>query len=431
MSLDDRLRGVQLDSERVDLERALAAVRRKAQRAKIARNAGVVALLLVAIAAAITVPKVLSNREKPRPAITQPPEPKSTAALSCQESEKQGRLVTYTNSGSLWLYDADADSLRRVAAGIVGGSPTNRRELRVPVGRAEFLGNGCVAYLTKDPIGIDLVSLAGGSSQQLIEEKGSIADFDLSPDGSTLVYLQNDFAGASKWRLKMVSVGEGTTASLLREFAAPVGRGAGSEDEFSVSWSPNGQQILVNNTHSTGVDQDGASIFLLDDNGRLTGHGWIGTHARWSPDGKTIYYRGYAGINGQAWHAFDVVSKTTRTLGLRAGTNNLAVSPDGTRVAYDTSYFGDYPREANVSGKPPVTYLYDLRAGRETVLRRDALGPLWLTSVELLVSNAKAPGRSLNSWALTGTATKFTLGRGGTTISLSATLWGADVLIDQ
>ncbi|MBI4729475.1 MAG: PD40 domain-containing protein [Acidobacteria bacterium] len=261
--------------------------------------------------------------------------------------------------------------------------------------------------------------------REIAREDGSILDFDLSPDGSTIAYLEANYSIDSVHHLKRLDLSSGKR-SVLRTLGTPPGSGAGSEDEVSVAWSPDGRGILVTDTHV--ADSNGArGIFLLDRAGRDIVPAWTGTHARWSPDGRTIYYRGYAGTNGVAWFALDTASMRKTELGIRPGTNNLMVAPDGNRVAYDTSYFGDTPLEAFRSDKAPIVYTYDLRTGRESVLRKGALSPLWISADEILVTDARRPrpGAAANSWEPLGTVTKLAVGGIQVTVAITSTVQAA------
>lgn len=420
MSLDDRLRGFDAGDEHLDVEKALAVVHRKAARAIVVRRAGVAAIAAAALTAAITVPLVLAARENRSEQITPGPQPSSPQSFTCNTATKQGPLVAYTEEGDLWLYDVKRDDVKR----LTDDGPERSGNRSSP----NFLGNGCVVYVSSHPAAIAVLSIEGGPSRTIIEEEGWIMDLDVSPDGSTLLYLH--IHRDSTYQLKRLSA-SGGVPSVLRTFAPNPGRGASTEDEVSVAWSPDGATILAVNTHA-GLENE-PDIFLLDEHGRDVFPPWRGTHARWSPDGRRVYYRGSAGDYGTkelGWRAFDISSRRTTTIGMRAGTNNLAISPDGRYAAYDTSYFGDMPIGALMTEGAPVTYLYDLRTGKETLLKKSALSALWISTSEVVVTNARRPrGLTLNSFESLGTVTKITVNERQTEVSMTSTLWDAAVLL--
>jgi hypothetical protein len=119
-------------------------------------------------------------------------------------------------------------------------------------------------------------------------------------------------------------------------------------------------------------------------------------------------------------------------LGIRPGTNRLVVSPDGRRLAYDTSNFGDTPLEARTTSQAPDVYVYDLSTSTQTLLKRGALEPLWISDRDLLVTNARERGRhSLNSWESLGTVTRISVGGDRSPADMTSTLFGSAVHIEN
>ncbi|MGH2726535.1 MAG: TolB family protein [Actinomycetota bacterium] len=330
-------------------------------------------------------------------------------------------MVAYVDQDDLWLYEVGTDQPSRL---------TDDGDERIE-GGPTFLGRGCVLYTSSDPTTIQLLQVSGAAPPlRVVEEEGYVHDLDVSPDGSSIVYLQIDYDVDSTYRLKRVAASGGEPV-VLYTFSQNGGRGAGSEDAVSVAWSPDGGMILVTNTHGSAFDFDEKkqSIFLLSPDGSELAEPWTGTHAQWSPDGKSIYYRGYAGVNGQDWYRLDVASMQAEKLGMRAGTNGLSISPDGKRAAYDTSYFGDFPLETKITKETPVVYVYNLSTGNEILLKSNGLAPLWISTSRLLVTNAKEPGYTLNSWDSLGTVSELSLDGKSSIVSMTSTLFGAAVLV--
>jgi Tol biopolymer transport system component len=326
--------------------------------------------------------------------------------------------VVYYDASELWLYDIPADASRRLT------HDGDSRFERAPA----FVTGSCLVFGNSEPSTIELLDLAGGARRTIVEEAG--ARLDVSPDGTSIVYLQIDHNVDSTYRLKRVDI-HGGVPDVLHTFHPNIGRGAGSEDEVSVAWAPDGSTILVANTHESTRQNPYGAIYLFDRSGREIRGKWAGTHPRWAPDGRSIYYRDHAGLSdGQRWHALDVRTMQTTTLGIRPGTNNLEVSPNGKWVAYDTSWFGDKPLGTRTSDGAPNVFAYNLTTGRERLLKRGALGPLWLSSADVAVTNATERGRhSLSSWESLGTVTRVSLGADRTRLHMTSTIFEVDVYL--
>ncbi|HUG30907.1 MAG TPA: hypothetical protein VMQ65_10395 [Candidatus Limnocylindria bacterium] len=329
-------------------------------------------------------------------------------------------LVAYVDAADLWVYDAATDRRRAVT------DDGDARFERSPA----FLDGACLAFTNSEPASIELIELAGqGIRRTIVEEAGWISDFAINLEQRSLFYLHIDHDVDGTYRLKRVGI-DGGTPETLHTFNPNLGRGAGSEDEVSVAVSPDGSMLLVVNTHEYSLEFEFGAIYLFDADGREIRARLLGTHARWSPDSGTIYFRGHAGTNGQGWSALDLESMEATRLGVTPGTNWLVVSPDGRRLAYDTSTFGDSPAGTQSTGEAPNVYVYDLATGMEAILRRGAMGPLWISSRAVLATNVRAPGPdSLNSWESLGTVSRITVGGARRGVNMTSTLFDTAVLI--
>jgi dipeptidyl aminopeptidase/acylaminoacyl peptidase len=318
---------------------------------------------------------------------------------ACPDDAAAETRVVYADAGDLWLYDLATDGRRRLTADDAarfGHAPS-------------FVTAGCIAHVNTEPLTIEVRELSvDGSSRVIVEESGVIASLDISPDGRSIAYLQVDHDVDSAIRLKLVDMASGVSV-VAHTFNAALGRGAGSEDEVSVAWSPDGSAILVANTHEYTEQDPNGALSLFDATGREISR-WAGTHPRWSPDGRSIYFRGFAGVDGPWWSALDVATLTSTRLGVRPGTNGLAASPDGRYVAYDTSSFGDFPSEAAIGGGGPSVYAFDLVTGEEKLLGRGAMAPRWISDTAVIVTDCKGPAPdSWNSWTSLGTVSRISI----------------------
>ncbi len=340
--------------------------------------------------------------------------------VSCAEPATSSTLVAYVDAADLWVYDVATDERRAVT------DDGDARFERAP----KFVGGACLAYANSQPASIELAELAGdGARRTIVEESGWIHDLAMSPDRRSVFYLHIDYDVDQTYRLKQIGI-DGGTPEILHTFDANGGRGAGSEDEVSIAFSPDGSAILVANTHGYSNAFPYGAIYLFDSTGRKVRERWSGTHPRWSPDGETIYFRGHAGINGQSWSALDVRTMDATKLGVTPGTNSLVVSPDGQRLAYDTSTFGDNPSGIASTGEAPIVGIYDLATGAEVILQPGAMGPLWISNGAVLVTNVREPGPdSWNSWESLGTVSRITLDGVRRAVDMSSTLFESAVYI--
>jgi hypothetical protein len=276
-----------------------------------------------------------------------------------------------------------------------------------------------VVYVSGDAI---VVSDLDGHSRTIAREAtGRIWSLAPSPDGSEVLYLHIDHDVDATFRLKRVGV-EGGPPEIVRVFGQSLGRGASSEDEVSVAWSPDGESILAVNTHEYSEEYQNGSIYLLAPDGSITAQ-WAGTHPRWSPDSGTIYYREHGGDDRrQRWHAMDVATMRSRLTWIRPSTNSLTVSPNGRWVSYDTAWFGDTPGAGTYLNGAPIVYAFDLVAGVERRLQRGAVGALWIANRDVLVTDAKGdPPNCWCSWQELGTVTRLTLGGDAKRVNLPST----------
>ncbi len=154
-------------------------------------------------------------------------------------------------------------------------------------------------------------------------------DFNVSPDGSTLAYLQRDETGSIRLWLSPLDGSEPralTTTIDLREDADPP------------QWSPDGLWIAVTGAHPA----DGRSaIFVLNvDNGSarlLVDHPGADSYPRWSPDGTMIAFISRRnGRDGVAVGFVDSVGAAVQMTHAHAGQDDhdLCWSSDGQRIAF-------------------------------------------------------------------------------------------------
>ena len=363
--------------------------------------------------AAAPASSVSTSPDASRSATASPP-------ISCDDRATSA-LVAYGDADDLWLYDVATDTSRQLTHDGEGQSEW------LPA----FAGAGCLVY-AKDGPAIELLDLIpGGGSRTLVAEVGTITHLAVSPDGTTLLYLHIDFDVDSTYRLKRVELGGGEPV-VMHTFSPNLGRGGSSEDEVSIAWSPDGSSILVANTHEFSREFENGAIYIFDATAGGIVAKWKGTHPRWSPDGETVYFRGFANQDDQGWFAMRLRTMNRTKVGFRPGTNNLVVSPDGRYVAYDTSSIGDIPMGVVVTGKPPTVYLYDVRRAREELVLRGGIQPLWIAADRLVATNVSQGAPNPNTfgapwWDPLGTVASISLDGASQSIAMTSTIFDAAV----
>ena len=275
-----------------------------------------------------------------------------------------------------------------------------------------------VPIVTTAPMGVQLVTPDGTVVRQFPGNHSGDAGIQLSPDGTTLSYMNNGY-------LHTVNV-DGTNDRIL----SPNGNTNSGDAEGHTAWSPDGSQIaytfsgdvhVVNAdgsadhaiTHGSGgmdyyypvwsVDgtiamwgagpgdrPDGgpadAEIYTVPATGgdvtRLTRNDVSNIEPAWSPDGKQIAYWNGGDLfvmRADGSHQHQVVSE--------GGSWAPSWSPDGKQIAYIV-YVGDKPDGAGCCYMQLRTV--DLSSGTVTDLPvhsdTDYSGPQWVSNGEILIN---------------------------------------------
>lgn len=160
--------------------------------------------------------------------------------------------------------------------------------------------------------------MAEGHSIDALAETVWVEEFDLSPDGETIVFKAATAGTYDLWTVP-VSGGEPT------QLTAFPGR------EMRPRWSPDGRSIAFE------ADEGGTDIrdiFVVSPDGgevvRVTDHPLNDTNATWAPDGRTLYFNTGMWFDG-AIAAYDVATGTIDRVG-SGGAG--ALSPNGQWFAY-------------------------------------------------------------------------------------------------
>lgn len=128
-----------------------------------------------------------------------------------------------------------------------------------------------------------------------------------SPDDDQIAFIR----GSEVWVRELATGDE----RLLREFPDDL-------QYSSLSWSPSGDRILVNDGTLTLIDVDDGSRKSLGD-------GWNGA---WSPDGSQIVYSGWPAAGGPNLYLIGANGGQAKLI--TAG-NNASWSPDGSKLVFE------------------------------------------------------------------------------------------------
>ncbi len=288
----------------------------------------------------------------------------STTSAPVRDAER----IVWAEKGDVWLYDGETGRRRRLTTDGVARHDSKPR----------FRSAGMVTYLTSseefgpDPAMFEF-NLATRKSEMVRRLPGYIRAYDWSPDGNALAYYS---APAEDQATELHITGNGLPR--LRRFTPILGRGGFiNYDETRIEWSPDGRRLLM---HDTALDtsQD-ETLYILNADGSDALTPKLGTWARWSADGRTVYCDCATTLtaNDWLWKAIDVISGVSTLLLIPSG-SRPSVSPDGL-LAYDD---GD---------DLPSVYVLDPRkpGSRARFLARAAIAPLWLTPSRLAFTNTR------------------------------------------
>ena len=301
------------------------------------------------------------------PALTELTRVGGTSTTTAPAASDAGRVV-WAEKGDVWLYDEATGQRRRLTT---DGAARHDS-------RPRFRSRSRVTYLTAsqeygpEPAMFE-VDLATGTRQMVRRLPGHIRAYDWSPDGNALAYYS---ATADDGTTELHITGNGLPR--LRRFVPILGRGGFvNYDETRIDWSPDGRHLLLQDT-ALDTSQD-ETLYVLDADGRDVLAPRLGTWARWSADGQTIYCDCATSLtlNDWLWKAIDISNGASTPLPIASGARP-SVSPDGRLLAYD-------------DGKDtPSVYVLDPRKpASPRFLARAALAPVWLGPSRLAFTNTR------------------------------------------
>ncbi|MEX2557171.1 MAG: hypothetical protein WEB06_16270 [Actinomycetota bacterium] len=359
----------------------------------------------------VATPVVAQSAEVPDESIPVPEEPapcvaKAAPGLSVPGTAPPGeaRAIAYSHEANIWMLDPSDEEVTRLTDN--GGGPSCWA--RSPV----FRSDRYVSFsMNEGYYGLDLKT---GALEELPLTNGWIQAAAWSPDGDALAYLTGNYEDAGI-QLALFRPEDGTK-KILRTFVPGPGSCGSADGEVSVSWAPDGHALIVVITHLENQDE---TMFVLDPAGKDMIEPRSGTNARWAPNSKRIYYREMGG--DQKWFALNSETGDRGTLGaMKPGTYNLAVSPDGTLLAY-----ADGEEHSGV-------YVYDVATKVQRKVAENAVMPVWLGPRTVLVSDTKSCGDacSMSLWEPSGTISSVDVVTEERHVGAAHVMGDANVLLD-
>jgi len=281
---------------------------------------------------------------------------KAQAGLRIPGATRQ--LVYIDRQSDVWYYDARRGTNNRLTT----DGKTNEHVLPA------FRDASIVSYLVASTSGsagpvpdtFVYAELGGASSPHvLFTSSGEVKAYDWSPDGKTLAYLS--LPGVVNFYTPVTN----TTRQLRVLGTEQNSDRSGEDDHRSIAWSPDGQLLLVSDTHLSPPAQGTMWVLRLDGSNAIDPI--AGTYPLWSRNGKTVFFKSFG--TDQRWFALSLADGARKLLAnIRYDAVSPNLAPDGHALTYS-----DWTSD-------PRAYVYDLRTNVEKVVADEVVSPVWLSS---------------------------------------------------
>ena len=180
-----------------------------------------------------------------------------------------------------------------------------------------------------------LFDVENREEKPITKEKMSVRDFNISPDGSQVVFIYRTSNTRNEPYLAeigLVNIAEGKVIRLTNNQAP----------ESQVRWSPTGKQIAYLAPDDKTFALAESKIWIMDVQSKsyrkVSGdfQGSIRTY-RWAPDGKSLLFSAVVRTNAHLFRLDLTTGKITQLTGEDGVIGSCSFSADGTRVAYTYS----------------------------------------------------------------------------------------------
>ena len=313
----------------------------------------------------------------------------STTAVGAWGEPVAPGTLAYLQDGDVWLHDAFGGRTVQVTD---DGTVHVESEPR-------FIGRERLSFLSEHDQGqvLTVIDLNTGRTDKVAQ--GRIVTYAWDPDGERLAIIKA--VGGDEVVLSVRQAPHGPDSELRR---FPIGGDRGpfpGIEEYQLSWSPDGSSILYVDTYLSDLSLDNPepTLFIMSPDGQdIIRPVPSGTLARWTPDGRRLYFFAYR------QRVFDRRTREVADLGFALG-EHPSVSPDSTLIAY------------NDSPASPSLFVRNMKDQTERIVARDAVHAVWLSNEALAVTdtrpcpespeNCDAGGHGTR-WEATGTVSKLT-----------------------
>lgn len=294
-------------------------------------------------------------------------------------ADRQAGLAVYLADDDVWLYDLEAETSQRLTA---NGDAAYEWDVK-------FRDRRTVSYATDSAIMV--LDITTHAATKFADVTGLVR-YAWNPAGTELAYLSATWSDSDAMTRTTVNVvtGSGSIESTPLDLVLPEGFcGVHAPDgDLAMAYSPDGRTIMIENVAA----QPSPTVVLVDRDGlkQRSLHHW--SWARFLPD-STIMAK-----EVDQW--VRIAGESREPLPIPQDARNVAVTPDGTAVAFDTV------------GTRPQVRVVRVDDGSITTIARGAALPRWISNDSLIVF-ATEPCDECESWNSAGYARRFDGGERG------------------
>lgn len=301
-------------------------------------------------------------------------------------ADRRASRAVYVASNDVWLYDFETDTAERLTANGDAAFEWN----------PQFRDERSVSYETNGAVMVmDLTTRIASTFANVTD----LVRYAWSPAGTELAYVKATWSDSDAMVRTTINVvtAAGTATEAPLDLILPEGYcGPHTPDgDVAISYSPDGRTIMIENVAA----RPSPTVALIDRDGlkQRSMHHW--SWARFLPD-STILAKEI-----DEW--VRIAGDSRESLPVPQDARNPAVTPDGTKVAFDTP------------GNRPQVRVVGLADGDVTTIARGAALPHWLSNDSLIVFATESCGEC-DGWNWAQYARRFDDGQRGAKLPFEA-----------